>query len=130
MTYVQGITVPFDTHAASTARAALAEFCRVNEVPHPYVDDVLLVVSELVSNAVVHARARPGGGLLVRWRQMGPELLLTVGDGGADAEPVMREVDVEAVSGRGLALVAGLSRRWWFDVDPDGATVHALVPVA
>jgi anti-sigma regulatory factor (Ser/Thr protein kinase) len=77
-----------------------------------------LAVSELVTNAVVHA----GSSLTVRLR-VGGWVRLEVSD--ADPRPVdpppMAEPDRE--SGRGLRLVANVSRAWGVERDPRGKTV-------
>jgi anti-sigma regulatory factor (Ser/Thr protein kinase) len=76
-------------------------------------ETVVLLISELVTNAVVHAggpavlrlllpeRARPGGGAL----------RVEVSDASARA-PHPRHADDEDTNGRGLELISGLADRW------------------
>ncbi|MFD3654772.1 ATP-binding protein [Streptomyces sp. NPDC058620] len=73
-------------------------------------DDVLLCVSELATNALVHG-VPPGRGYLVRLRleDAGRALSVEVHDSG-DGEPAVREPAGE--SGRGLLLVDVLADRW------------------
>ncbi|MFC8230808.1 ATP-binding protein [Streptomyces sp. NPDC057287] len=73
-------------------------------------DDVLLCVSELATNALLHG-VPPGRGFLVRLRLVegGRELLVEVHDSGGGV-PVVREPCGE--SGRGLLLVDALADRW------------------
>ncbi|MFB8118649.1 MULTISPECIES: ATP-binding protein [unclassified Streptomyces] len=73
-------------------------------------DDVLLCVSELATNALVHG-VPPGRGFLVRLRLVGEgrELLVEVHDSGGGV-PMVREPCGE--SGRGLMLVDALADRW------------------
>lgn len=73
-------------------------------------DDVLLCVSELATNALVHG-VPPGRGYQVRLllREEGRALRIEVHDSG-DGEPGVREPEGE--SGRGLLLVAALADRW------------------
>lgn len=91
-------------------------------------DTVTLLVSELVTNAVGHA----GSDVEVRV-QLTPstvrvEVTDTANATGAALDP--RPADAEATSGRGLAIVEGLARRWgvrpaagtggktvWFELD-------------
>ncbi|MFJ7493253.1 ATP-binding protein [Streptomyces sp. NPDC097727] len=73
-------------------------------------DDVLLCVSELATNALVHG-VPPGRGYLVRLllEEGGPALRVEVHDSGG-GRPGVREPDGE--SGRGLLLVAAVADRW------------------
>ncbi|MFI9629494.1 ATP-binding protein [Streptomyces sp. NPDC052042] len=77
-------------------------------------DDVLLCVSELATNALVHG-VPPGRGYLVRLllREGGAALRVEVHDSG-DGEPVVREPGAgpEGESGRGLLIVAAMADRW------------------
>jgi len=87
-----------------------------------------LIISELVTNAVVHSASsviscalRLGGGMLY----------IEVTDQGA-GQPVLavQEADAEDVSGRGLLLVSALSKAWGVtSAVPGGLTVWAAVPV-
>jgi anti-sigma regulatory factor (Ser/Thr protein kinase) len=96
------------TVATPAAARAFARDALAGEEPAVRVEDLVLVVSELVTNAVVH-----GAGDVT--------LVVGVGDDGgvqvevADDEPAMPErlrVPVDAESGRGLLLVSRLARRW------------------
>ena len=88
---------------------------------------VRLVVSELVSNAVMH-----GTGAIAVTLATGPEgVRVSVSDDGAgfprSREPVMPPPD--APGGRGLALVSRLSARW--GVEPgDPTRVWCVIPVS
>ena len=89
-------------------------------------ETVRLVVSELVSNAVIH-----GTGAIAVTLATEPEgVRVSVRDDGAgfrrSEEPTMPPPD--APGGRGLALVAGLSARW--GVDPGVPTrVWCVIPL-
>ncbi|MBW8798033.1 MAG: ATP-binding protein [Streptomyces sp.] len=89
----------------------------------PLAETLILLVSELVTNAVVHTgcpavlrlslpgadRGDPDGSVTVR---------LEVADA-SDRAPVPRCADGDATGGRGLALVDGLADRWGWS--PEGA---------
>ena len=79
------------------------------------VDDVRLVVSELATNAVVHAQ-RPFGVCLSR--VLG-SVLLAIRDG-SNWPPVPSVPDVMDMSGRGLMLVELLSQEWGTRTDDHG----------
>lgn len=82
------------------------------------VDLVTLLTSELVTNAVMHARSALD--LQVECLQDG--VRVCVHDRG-EGVPVRRHVSIEATSGRGLALVDTLARRWGVDPEPSGKAV-------
>ena len=81
-------------------------------------DDAVLLVSELVTNSVVHG----GPPLVVAVDCDGESLQVRVRDG-SPVPPERREADQSAEGGRGLALVAGLSSDWGVDPAPDGKHV-------
>jgi len=93
-------------------------------------DTVLLLVSELVSNAVQHA----GGTVEVSARQLGSTLRVEVKDSSSDL-PRVNDHSVDATSGRGLQMVDRLADRWgadpagpglgktvWFEIGPAGGS--------
>ena len=98
-------------------------------------NDVGVVVSELLTNALRHALPGPAGlaatapiriGLL----HPGPCVLCAVADP-SDQVPILREPDYLAESGRGLHVIASLSDRWgWTTPSSDGKVVWATFPAA
>lgn len=87
--------------------------------------DAKLVVSELATNAVVHA----GTPFTVSVRCNGPTARISIRDW-STAQPVVRNGALHALSGRGLHLVAALAVDWGIDADPDGKTVWAELPLS
>ena len=98
-------------HPASAARARefICQCLTDHDLPH-LVDDVRLAVSELATNAVLHAR-QP---FTVSLR--GDELLvvLSVHDP-SQLSPVRGAAQASATQGRGLEIVASLSHDWGVD---------------
>jgi hypothetical protein len=94
-------------------------------------DDIAIVVSELVTNALRHAQPASGEpqqrrpvrlGLL----QPGPCVLCAVADPGR-AVPVTTETDVLAETGRGLHVVGALADLWGYTTPSDkGKAVWAM----
>ena len=84
------------------------------------IDDAALVVSELASNALLHA----GSPFRVSIRWEGAVVRLSVHDGSC-VVPVRRAAPTEAPGGRGVGIVATLARRWGTDPVADGKVVWA-----
>ncbi|MEU6714175.1 ATP-binding protein [Nonomuraea sp. NPDC046802] len=81
---------------------------------HRNVDNVKLVISELVSNAVMHSRsAQPGGQVTVMVTEIGDALArVEVTDEGPIIVPRPRVPSDGDCCGRGLHIVEELSARW------------------
>jgi len=85
-----------------------------------------VIVSELVTNAVVHGSAP----ITLEVAVGDHTLLLAVHDGSAAAAVVAtRAADWGATSGRGLELVESLARRWGVQTDKNGKRVWAEVAI-
>ena len=74
-------------------------------------DSVELLVSEVATNAVLHA---DGSEIRVQILDQGDHLRVEVFDG-SPALPIPRRADASAEGGRGLALVEALAARWGVD---------------
>jgi anti-sigma regulatory factor (Ser/Thr protein kinase) len=81
-------------------------------------DDCALATSELVCNAVMHART----GIVLRVACSEDRARVEVEDG-AEAMPRWSPALHTALSGRGLGLVAALAQAWGAEPRPDGKTV-------
>ncbi|MEU0339008.1 ATP-binding protein [Streptomyces bobili] len=93
------------------------------EADEPLAETLILLISELVTNAVVHT----GCPALLRLSLPGVEageatVRLEVADSSTRA-PVPRCVGDEATGGRGLALVDGLADRWGWSVEGPGKRI-------
>jgi chemotaxis response regulator CheB len=87
------------------------------------IDDIVLCVSELVTNAVVHAASSPQVMVHVR-----PAVIHVEVSDSSEALPVPRDAGPADTSGRGMSILSGYSDRWgslrrsgggktvWFDV--------------
>lgn len=85
-----------------------------------FVDAAALLVSELVTNAVLHAGSAVD--VVVGREGMHASLRVEVHD--SSARPVrMGSFDLDAVDGRGLALVEAMSDRWGVDSHDAGKRV-------
>ncbi|WP_182877287.1 ATP-binding protein [Microbispora sp. H10670] len=109
------------SEARKWARGLLAE-----RVAAPVLDDVLLLLSEVVTNAVTHSDSGrdQDGRVTVRMTRDAGGVRVEVRDGGSAVDaPVMRAPDAEAAGGRGLWLVDGLATAWGSWQDDTGASV-------
>ncbi|TDB80829.1 ATP-binding protein [Micromonospora sp. KC721] len=122
------VVVPHHATGARVARRRLADEL-AGAVPRSLLADLVVVLAELVGNAVRHADPLPGGVVRVAWRvrptPAGPSVSIRVTDGGAAARPLVRMADPDAIDGRGLHIVSGLSSRWGVHRDGLGQSVWA-----
>lgn len=103
--------VPFAASSVSLARHAFLDDV-AGALPPSVCDDAVLVLSELVSNSLRHARALPDGTLRVTWRRTGERVEVSVTDGGASTRPLVREPSLSALGGRGMAIVGTITQDW------------------
>ncbi len=106
-------------HPASTraARAFVGEHLRSWNLDTA-VDDATLLVSELVTNAILHARTPVD--LVVR-RVKASVRVEVFDEGSGVAQPLYPELEDSA--GRGLGLVQAVANRWGVDEADIGKTV-------
>jgi CheY-like chemotaxis protein/anti-sigma regulatory factor (Ser/Thr protein kinase) len=95
------------------------------------IDDIVLCVSELVTNAVVHASSSPR--ILVHVR---PAVIHVEVSDASDVLPAPRVAELNDTSGRGMSILTGFSDRWgslrrsgggktvWFEVARTGTTTQ------
>ncbi|MBV9943904.1 MAG: MEDS domain-containing protein [Solirubrobacterales bacterium] len=88
------------------------------------VEDIQLVVSELATNAVIHA----GSPFSVSVRCEDDAIRISVQDSSA-TWPQLRGPGLAARSGRGLHLVGAVARDWGVEPARDGKTVWAELPL-
>ncbi|MEV6464609.1 ATP-binding protein [Kitasatospora sp. NPDC051702] len=96
--------------SAGAARSLLREFLASIDSSQQFLEIGQLVLSELVSNAVQHARM-PGRLIFVRF-EMEPGLLRIEVHDASRRIPMMRTTGDEDESGRGLRLVDQLAKEW------------------
>ncbi|WP_214414274.1 ATP-binding protein [Sphaerisporangium fuscum] len=89
---------------------------------HPVLDDVTLLVSEVVTNAVIHSASKNGGKVTLALADCHDRIHVDVVDAGGETVPQVRHEDF-AEGGRGLQLVELLSDHWNVCEHDDGRTV-------
>ncbi len=119
------VRLPYGPAAPRQARQALE---RVQEIA-PLLDDVLLVASELTTNAIRHSGASPGSEIELRAELCTDAILIEVIDEGrSDSTPALRPTDTSLPGGFGLPVVAALARRWGSE-RRNGMRVWAELPL-
>ena len=117
------LNLPPDTSAPSLARAA-AKRCLEGRVSPERLGELALVITELVSNAVVHGRGEVALRLQLDKGIVRGEII----DHGSGFEHEIRQRGPDEVGGRGLFLVDALTSRWgihegtthvWFELTPE-----------
>jgi anti-sigma regulatory factor (Ser/Thr protein kinase) len=89
----------------------------------PVVDEIVLLVSELCTNALLHTASGDGGAfevtiyLSVGWVRVG------VSDNGSSQVPLLSHAEALSEGGRGLALVELIADSWGYDEDHHGRSV-------
>jgi anti-sigma regulatory factor (Ser/Thr protein kinase) len=100
--------------ASAAAVRAMVRRVLAKQCPPDVVDVAALLASELVTNAVLHARARAR----VRVRP-GPDAVRVVVGDRSSTPPRVRDFAPEAATGRGLQMIEAFADAW--GVEPDGA---------
>jgi anti-sigma regulatory factor (Ser/Thr protein kinase) len=118
---VRTLGLPADATAPGRARALLRAAADDWDLDGELYQDAAMVVTELVANAVDHART-PSTLTLCR---EGRDLRLSVRDARPGSPPRPRPIDPRAARGRGLQMVDALAAAWGVTPHADGKTVWA-----
>ncbi|MFC5644275.1 ATP-binding protein [Kitasatospora cinereorecta] len=102
--------LPCQPKSVAVARGLLREVLAGTAIGDERLEVGELVLSELVTNAVLHARV-PGRLIQVQVTPVGDQLRIEVHDA-SDERPAIRAAADGDVSGRGLHLVASLAEAW------------------
>lgn len=87
-------------------------------------DDVGLLVSEAVTNALLHSSSgREQGTFAVTYSISGGRIRVEVRDDGAPVAPRRRVHSLDSMTGRGLDLFEALADRWGYRGDAGGRVV-------
>jgi anti-sigma regulatory factor (Ser/Thr protein kinase) len=116
---VSSLRLPADAAAVSWARGWAPQLCQQWNAGD-VCDDAALLLSELVSNSILHA----GTELLVELSNADNTILIAVTDGSTRPARLRPSAPL-AEAGRGLMLVDALSTRWGVTAWPTGKRVWA-----
>lgn len=126
------VAVRHDPASVAVVRHSIADDLSTRSVDRDSIDDVLLVASELVANAVLHAcapEADSDTSLAVDWEVAAGFVTLHVNDG-SSVMPMPRSSGSNQTRGRGLAIVAALAQDWGVDRTGLGKRVWARIPIS
>lgn len=129
------MAVPHGPAGVGQARHRMREQLRTHGVSDSVVDDAVLILSELLSNACRHGRPLGRhsdvgeGDVRAAWRvDRTGGLTVEVTDGGGPTRPVPATPSVTARGGRGLNIISALAKKWGVRDDSSGeVTVWVLV---
>jgi anti-sigma regulatory factor (Ser/Thr protein kinase) len=124
---VGAVLLPYAPASVAVARQRLAADLMAAGIFAGAVGDAVLVVSELLSNAIRHARPLPGASVQVAWALDQDAVEVAVSDGGAPTRPTPAQATVSSLGGRGLDIVGYLARTWGVRSDDGGLTVWAVL---
>lgn len=113
-----------DVRSVAVARDFIATTCAANGIPADVSDTAALLVSELVTNVVVHARTD----IALHIRPDGQRLHVEIADQDPRGQVRLFPLDPAAPRGRGVHLVSVLAADWgviphatgktvWFELD-------------
>ncbi|MGW2251037.1 ATP-binding protein [Kitasatospora sp. NPDC001660] len=105
------IWLPRSRRSPAEARRRLSSLLSVVPDGGQFLEPGLLVVSELVTNAVLHGT--PAGYLIHLALDVSPDRLrIEVHDARGDREPVLSPAGLDDEAGRGLQLVKSIVHKW------------------
>lgn len=121
------IRVPAVASGAAALRSAIRSDLAV--LPPDVVEDAALIGTELLGNALRHARSLDDGTFTVSWGVGDVGLEIAVTDGGGTSTPHVATAGPTATSGRGLSIVEQLAADWGVEHHGRQTTVWAIVPL-
>ena len=117
--------------SVTAARHLVRDDLRTRGLPSRVIEDALVIVTELVGNAVRHARPLRGANrshvVLLRWDATESQVRIDVTDGGGMKQPHVEPPSLADTGGRGLAIVSAVASDWGVSSDSDRVTVFAVV---
>lgn len=128
------MAVPHGPAGVGEARHRMREQLSRSGVSDTVVDDAVLILSELVSNACRHGRPLGreqigDGDIRAAWRvDKAGRLIVEVTDGGGPTRPIPATPSVTARGGRGLNIISALAQEWGVrDSESGEVTVWVIV---
>lgn len=127
MSATSAVLLPYAPSSVAVARKRLSNELLATGMTEGVVDDAVLVMSELLSNALRHAHPLPCGRLKATWHCSASHIEVAVSDGGAATEPRAGRPTLSSLGGRGLGIVEYLADRWGVRHEGEATTVWAVL---
>lgn len=122
------IDLPYLSTSVAVAREHVSAELTARGASRRIIEDASLVVSELVGNALRHARPLATGQVRLSWERYDRRLELAVTDGGSSTTPTREPLSIASAGGRGLGIVEHLAEAWGVRRHDEVTTVWAIVP--
>lgn len=119
--------VPADPSSVGIVRHEIVQDLTNRDLEEEIVGEAEMVASELLTNAVRHARPLSDGTIRVRWKIRAEVVEVEVTDGGGATVPKPAPRTVWLSSGRGLRIVRSLAHEWGVTEDRTGNVVWATL---
>lgn len=113
------IEVDVDVDAAAGTPRAVRRVVAEHFASHPRLDDLLLCVSEVVTNAVLHGRAP----IRLSAAALSPDRVRVEVSDASTVTPIRSAGGQLSPTGRGLHLLDAITTRWDVEVGKTGKTV-------
>lgn len=110
------IRLPLEPATAGIARTKLAAFLLHHAASDAVIDDALIVLGEMIANAISHGEPTADGSVEISWSISHGLLELSVYDAGTGAALKPIDFDRDSLSGRGLSIISRVADRWWVDM--------------
>jgi serine/threonine-protein kinase RsbW len=121
------VRAPHEPASVGKVRREVVNDLQTRDLPESIVDEAEIVSSELLTNAVRHARPLSDGTIRVRWKIRGEVVEVEVTDGGGESVPRPAPRTVWLSSGRGLRIVRSIAHEWGVTEDRTGSVVWATL---
>jgi anti-sigma regulatory factor (Ser/Thr protein kinase) len=121
------LRVPWAPSAVAKTRRVLVSDLEGRDIATETVGEAEIVVSELIANALRHARPLADGMIRVHWKVKAGVVEVEVSDGGGVSTPRPAPQSLWASNGRGLRIVRSLAHEWGVTEERGGRTVWAAL---
>jgi serine/threonine-protein kinase RsbW len=122
---VASLSLRHSPASAAIARRSVASAFQKAGLTADQAYDAALIASELVGNAVRHGLPLPSGQITVQWTLEADSYYIAVTDGGDASRVTPQPAEPHSTNGRGLMIVAALSRDWGVSREGNATTVWA-----
>ena len=119
------IRAPWRPSSVGRVRQAMYEDLSARDVESGVIEEAQIVTSELMANAIRHARPLGDHTVRIHWRVKSGVVEVDVTDGGSTTTPRPAPRALWRPSGRGLRIVRSLAHEWGVSEQRGAVTVWA-----